>query len=111
MHGAAHLHTLWPAYPGLRVRLLKISSDHRAAQESEGTVVAVVPDPAEVQDLTTGEVALQYCPLGVWVCFDDCKVAPLAGKLESKIDPSAREALRRLIACAMSTNGSCSFLP
>ena len=67
-------------------------------QESEGTVIIVVPDPAEVQDLTTGEVALQYCPQGVWVCFDDCKVAPLAGKLESKIDPSAREALWRLIA-------------
>ena len=67
-------------------------------QESEGTAIVVVPDPAEVQDLARGEVALQYCPQGVWVCFDDCKVAPLAGKLESNIDPSAREALRRLIA-------------
>ena len=67
-------------------------------QESEGTVIIVVPDPAEVQDLTTGEVPLEYCPQGVWVCFDDCKVAPLASKLESKIDPSAREALWRLIA-------------
>ena len=66
----------------------------------------VVPDPAEVQDLTTGEVALQYCPQGVWVCFDDCKVAPLAGKLESKIDLSAREALWRLIALhSSSTKG------
>ena len=68
------------------------------AQESEGTVIIVVPDPAEVQDLATGEVALQYCPQGVWVCFDDCKVAPLAGELESKINSSACEALRRLIA-------------
>ena len=88
VHDTAQLHTLWPAYPGERVRLLeKISSDHRVAQESEGIVIMVVPDPAEVQDLTTSEVALQYCPQGVWVCFDDCKVAPLAGKLESKIDP------------------------
>ena len=99
MHGTTHLHTLWPAYPGERVRLLeKISSDHRVVQESEGAVIIVVPDPAEVQDLTTGEVALQYCPQGVWVCVGDCKVAPLAGKLESKIDLSDREALWRLIA-------------
>ena len=99
VHDTAHLHTLWPAYPGQRVRLLeKISADHRVVQESEGTVIAIVPDPAEVQDLTTGEVALQYCPQGVWVCFDDCKAAPLTGKLEGKINASAREALWRLTA-------------
>ena len=67
-------------------------------QEAEGTVVHIVPDPQENLDVSRGEVALQYCPQGIWVCFDDCNVAPLAGKLLDKIDPSAREALWRLNA-------------
>ena len=32
------------------------------------------------------------------MCFDDCKVAPLADKLSDKVHPSARDALRRLAA-------------
>ena len=99
IHDTAHLHTLLPAYPGQRVRLTeKISGDHRLVQEAEGTVVHIVPDPQENLDVSRGEVALQYCPQGIWVCFDDCNVAPLAGKLLDKIDPSAREALWRLNA-------------
>ena len=39
-------------------------------------------------------MALQYCPQGTWICFDDCKVAPLAARL----DPAAPAALWRLNA-------------
>lgn len=99
IHDTAHLHTLLPAYPGQRVRLTeKISADHRLVQEAEGTVVQIVLDVQEIIDVSRGEVALQYCPQGIWVCFDDCKVAPLAGRLSDKIDPSARDALCRLNA-------------
>ena len=97
IHDTAHLHTLLPAYPGQRVRLTeKISADHRLVQEAEGTVVHVVLDPEECVDAVSGEVAFKYCPLGIWVCFDDCKEAPLASQLCDKIDASARESLWRL---------------
>ena len=62
-------------------------------QETEGTVVLVVPDPAEDQNVEQSNVMLRYCPQGAWVAFEDCKPLPLAGKLASKVDPSAREAL------------------
>ena len=65
VHDTAHLHTLWPAYPGQRVRLLeKISPGHRVVQESEGTVIIVVPDPAEVQDLTNRRSGASVLPSG-----------------------------------------------
>ena len=67
-------------------------------QEAEGALICVVTDPEESQDLTQGEVALRYCPQGCWVCFDDCKAAPLAEKLADKVHPSALDALRRLAA-------------
>ena len=87
---------LLPAYPGQRVRLTeKISADHRLPQESEGTVVQIVLDPEEKLDPARGEVALEYCPRGMWVCFDDCNVTPLASRLLDKVDVSAREALWR----------------
>ena len=77
VHGTAHLHTLLPAYVGQCVCLTdNISADHRLVQEAEGTVVHVVLDPEECVDAVSGEVALTYCPLGIWVCFDDCKEAP-----------------------------------
>ncbi len=97
IHDTAHLHTLLPMYPGERVRLSeKVAADHRFVQESEGIMLSVVHDPLESQDLSQRSVSLQYCPQGAWVCFDDCKVAPLAGMLESKVQPAAREALWRL---------------
>ena len=95
VHDTAHLHTLLPAYPGQRVRLTeKMFPDHRFVQEAEGTVIHVVLDPAENLDGACGEMALQYCPPGIWVCFDDCKVAPLAARLHwnwpsAPIDPSS----------------------
>ena len=99
IHDTAHLHTLLPAYPGQRVRLTeKISADHRLPQESEGTVVQIVFDPEEKLDPARGEVALEYCPRGIWVCSDDCSVIPLASKLLDKVDVSAREAVWRLNA-------------
>ena len=97
VHDTGHLRTLLPAYVGERVRLTeKISADHRLVQEAEGTVVHIVPDPEECIEAVRGEVALKYCPLGIWVCFDDCKETPLASQLSSKIDARAREALWRL---------------
>ena len=99
IHDTAHLHTLLPVYVGQRVRLTeKLSAEHRFVQEAEGTLICVVTDPEESQDLTQGEVALRYCPQGCWVCFDDCKVAPLADKLSDKVHPSTFDALRRLAA-------------
>ena len=99
IHDTAHLHTLLPLYVGQRVRLTeKLSAEHRFVQEAEGTLICVVTDPDESQDLTQGEVALRYCPQGCWVCFDDCKAAPLAEKLADKVHPSALDALRRLVA-------------
>ena len=74
----------------------KISADHRLVQEAEGTVVHIVLDSEECDDAVSGEVALKYCPQGIWVCFDDCKETPLASQLCDKIDASAREALWRL---------------
>ena len=97
IHETGHLHTLLPAYVGQRVRLTeKISADHRLVQEAEGTVVHIVLDPEECLEAESGEVALKYCPVGIWVCFDDCNEVPLASHLVDKIEPSAREALWRL---------------
>ena len=97
IHDTAHLHTLLPAYVGQRVRLTEqISAEHRLVQEAEGTVVHIVLDPQECVEVVSGEVALTYCPIGFWVCFDDCKTTPLADQLCNKIDVSAREALWRL---------------
>ena len=97
IHDTAHLHTLLPTYPGQRVRLTeKMSADHRFVQEAEGTVICTVPDPDEDQDLTQSSVTLRYCPQGSWVCFDNCKTAPLAAKMASKVDDAACEALWRL---------------
>ena len=97
IHDTAHLHTLLPTYPGQRVRLTeKLSADHRFVQEAEGTVICTVPDPDEDQDLTQRSVTLRYCPQGSWVCFDNCKTAPLAAKMASKVDDAACEALWRL---------------
>ena len=63
---------------GQRVRLTeKISAGHRLVQEAEGTVVHIVLDPEECDEAVSGEVALKYCPLGIWVCFGDCKDAPI----------------------------------
>ena len=76
----------------------KISADHRLPQESEGTVVQIVLDPEEKLDPARGEVALEYCPRGIWVCFDDCNATPLASRLIDKVNVSAREALWRLNA-------------
>ena len=59
-------------------------------------MVHIVPDPEECLEAESGEVALKYCPVGIWVCFDDCNEVPLASHLCDKIDPSAREALWRL---------------
>ena len=88
-----------PLYVGQRVRLAeKLFAEHRFVQEAEGTLICVVTDPEESQDLTQGEAALRYCPQGCWVCFDDCKAAPLAEKLADKVHPSALDALRRLAA-------------
>ena len=99
IHDTAHLHTLLPLYSGQRVRLTeKISPEHRIVQETEGTVIFVVPDPAENELPSTGEVAMAYCPLGAWVCIDDCNTAPLAGELEGKVDFAAREALHQFLA-------------
>ena len=76
---------------GQRVRLTEnISADHRLVQEAEGTALFIVPDPHENLDATCNEMALEYCPLGVWVCFDDIKTAPLAEKLETR-------SIRRLV--------------
>ena len=99
IHDTAHLHTLLPLYSGQRVRLTeKISPEHRIVQETEGTLIFVVPDPAERELPRTGEVAMAYCPLGAWVCIDDCNTAPLAGELEGKVDSTAREALNQFLA-------------
>ena len=99
------LHTLLPAYVGERVCLAeKISADHRLVQEAEGTVVHIVPDPEECIEAVRGEVALKYCPLGIWVCFDDCKETPLASQLSSKIDARAREALWRLNSSGLTSS-------
>ena len=43
-------------------------------------------------------MTLQCYSQGIWLCFDDCKVAPLAYRLHSKADPSARAARWRLNA-------------
>ncbi len=60
IHDTAHLHTLLPTYPGQRVRLTeKMSPDHRFVQESEGTVICTIPDPAEAQDLMQESATLQ----------------------------------------------------
>ena len=100
-----HLHTILPAYVGERVRLAeKISADHRLVQEAEGTVVHIVPDPEECIEAVRGEVALKYCPLGIWVCFDDCKETPLASQLSGKIDARAREALWRLNSSGLTSS-------
>ena len=94
VHDTAHLHTLLPAYVGERVRLTEnISADHRLVQEAEGTVVHIVLDPEECIEAVRGEVALKYCPVGIWVCFDDCKDTPPANELYDKIEPCARGAL------------------
>ncbi len=99
IHDTAHPHTLLPACVGQRVRLTaNISADHSLAQEAEGTGVHIVLDPDESLDAERGEAALQYCPVGIWACFDDCNVAPLANQRFGKIDSSAREALWRLNA-------------
>ena len=80
IHDTAHLHTLLPLYSGQRVRLTeKMSPEHRIVQETEGTLISVVPDPAKRELPSTGEVAMAYCALGAWVCIDDCNTAPLAG--------------------------------
>ena len=61
IHDTAHLHTLLPLYSGQRVRLTeKLSPDHRIVQETEGTVIFVVPEPAETQLPREGEYAMQY---------------------------------------------------
>ena len=68
IHDTAHLRTLLPLYSGQRVRLTeKLSPDHRIVQETEGTVIFVVPDPAETQLPREGEYAMQCCPVGAWV--------------------------------------------
>ena len=65
IHDTAHLHTLLPLYSGQRVRLTeKFSPDHRIVQETEGTVMFVVPDPTESPLPEKGEHAMQYCPMG-----------------------------------------------
>ena len=69
IHDTGHLHTLLPLYSGQRVRLTeKISPEHRIVQETEGTIIFVVPHPAETIIRSSGEVALRYCPIGAWVC-------------------------------------------
>ena len=73
-----------------------MSAEHRFVQEAKGTVICTVPDPDEDQDLTQRSVTLRYCPQGSWVCFDNCKTAPLAAKMASKVDDAACEALWRL---------------
>ena len=73
-------------------------------QEAEGAVVHIVPDPEECIEAVRGEVALKYCPLGIWVCFDDCKETPLASQLSSKIDARAREALWRLNSSGLTSS-------
>ena len=99
IHDTAHLHTLLPLYSGQRVRLTeKLSPEHRIVQETEGTLIFVVPDPAEREVPSTGEVALRYCALGAWVCIDECNTAPLAGHLQGKVDTAAREALHQFLA-------------
>ena len=99
IHDTAHLHTLLPLYSGQRVRLTeKMSPEHRIVQETEGTLISVVPDPAERELPSTGEVAMAYCALGAWVCIDDCNTAPLAGELQGKVDRAAREALNQFLA-------------
>ena len=99
IHDTARLHTLLPLYSGQRVRLTeKMSPEHRIVQETEGTLIFVVPDPAERELPRTGEVAMAYCPIGAWVLLDDCNTAPLAGQLQGKVDSTAREALNQFLA-------------
>ena len=74
-------------------------------QEAEGTVLCIVPDPLEDAAVWTaqhGEIHIKYCPLGAWVCFDDCKAVPLAEYLDTKVDASAKELLLRLQALDLS---------
>ena len=92
-HDTGHLHTLLPAYAGERVRLTEnISADHRLVQEAEGTVVHIALYPEECIEAVRGEVALTYCPVVIWVCFDDCKETPLAIQIYGNIEPCARGA-------------------
>lgn len=107
IHDTGGLHTWLPLYAGQRVRLTeKLSSEHGLVQEAEGTVLFIVPDPLEDPAVWTaqhGDIQLKYCPLGAWVVFDDCKAAPLAEYLDTKVDASAKELLLRLLAQDLSS--------
>ena len=106
VHGAAYLHTIMPAYTGERVRLAKeISAYRHLGQEAEGTVIEIVLGPEECAEAVRGAVALKYCLVGIWVCFDDCKNAHLARQLCDNIDADAREALWRFDLTSTSSAG------
>ena len=57
IHDTGHLHTLLPLYPGQQVRLTeKLSGEHDLFQDTEGTVLHIIPDSAENQDITKRNV-------------------------------------------------------
>ena len=85
-----HMHGMWAAHLGMRVRLLTPLDNQRGlVLEAEGVVIHVVVNPADqprvdaafAQDSPKDPLYLEHVPVGLWVRFDKYTGAPFHREL------------------------------